>query len=380
MTNKEQKASLHISFAAIDPYVDGNIPLPTESRSNSDRIRWGTDDKYPEFLLALAQSAPTLRSIISGTVDFIVGDDLHIQALDGTTYKTDTVNTRGDSIRSQVKQLAHDWETFGGFALQIIRSKTGKVVELYHCPIRYLRTNKDNTVFYYSERWGDRPKVVTYPAFFPYTPEAWAALDDKQRAAAVSSILFVKDDDTHTYPLPIYCAAIKACETERCVADYHLNAVNNCFASSMIINFNNGQPTDEERKEIERSVNEKFSGHQNAGRIMLSWNDNKDLATTIETPKIERFGEHYTALSSSVRQQIFTAFRANPNLFGIPTENLGFSQEEYESAFRLYNRTHVRPVQRIICEAYDRIYGKTGVLTITPFSLDEDKATETNVN
>ena len=27
-------------------------------------------------------------------------------------------------------------------------------------------------------------------------------------------------------------------------------------------------------------------------------------------------------------------------------------------------------MQRLICDAYDRIYGQTGVLTITPFSLD----------
>lgn len=380
METNDKKAQLRISFAAIDPYLDGNIPLPTEGRAGRDRIRWGTDDKYPEFLLKLSQTAPTLRSIIGGTVDFIVGDDLYIQSVPGTKYAVDVMNTRGDSIRSQVKEIAHDWETFGGFALQVIRSTTGKVVEIYHCPIRFIRSNKDNTVFYYSEKWGGIPKFVTYPAFFPYTDETWARLNEQERKEAYSSILYIKDDNTHTYPLPLYCAAVKACETERCVADYHLNAVNNNFASSMIVNFNNGDPGADLRKEIERTFNEKFSGHQNAGRIMFSWNDNKELATTIETPKIERFGEHYTALSSSVRQQIFTAFRANPNLFGIPTENLGFSQEEYDSAFRLYNRTHVRPVQRIICEAYDRIYGAQNVLTITPFSIDEQKATDTNVN
>ena len=54
----------------------------------------------------------------------------------------------------------------------------------------------------------------------------------------------------------------------------------------------------------------------------------------------------------------------------IPTEGNGFANEQYEESFRLYNRTAVRPMQRLICDAYDRIYGQTGVLTITPFSLD----------
>ena len=147
----------------------------------------------------------------------------------------------------------------------------------------------------------------------------------------------------------------------------------------MFINFNNGVPSDEMKEEIERGVNEKFAGHTNAGRIAIAWNENKDSAVTITEPRVLDFGEKYKALASHVRQQIFTAFRANPNLFGIPTESLGFSQEEYESAFRLYNRTMVRPVQRQIVETYEYIYGKPGVLTIKPFSIEETTQ-ETNVN
>jgi hypothetical protein len=95
--------------------------------------------------------------------------------------------------------------------------------------------------------------------------------------------------------------------------------------------------------------------------------------------QVQDFGEKYKSLEKTARQRIFTAFRANPNLFGIPTESLGFSQEEYESAFRLFNRTHVRPIQRKIADAYDTIYGQKGVLTIVPFSMDEESATDTIV-
>ncbi|MGD7407521.1 hypothetical protein ACQCP7_25950, partial [Ralstonia pseudosolanacearum] len=81
---------------------------------------------------------------------------------------------------------------------------------------------------------------------------------------------------------------------------------------------------------------------------ILSWNANKESAATIESVKIEDFGARYDALAKRCRQEIFTAFRANPNLFGIPTESLGFSSEEYESAFKLFNRTQIRPCQRKI--------------------------------
>ena len=242
---------------------------------------------------------------------------------------------------------------------------------MHYIDISFLRSNKENTVFYYSENWnkGGRKDVIVYPAFSPNLD--WNALSDEERSRHASSILYVKRSNKRTYPVPCYAAAVKACEIERCIDDFHLNAINNGFTGSYIINFNNGVPDDKIKEEIEDSFNEKFSGHENAGRIGFSWNPNKESVTTIEKVDVVDFGEKYKSLESNSRQKIFTAFRANPNLFGIPTESLGFSSEEYESAFRLFNRTMIRPVQMMIADAYDKIYGQKGVLTIEPFSLDE---------
>ena len=367
----EDKKQVSVAFLALDPYIERNIPSPKETViAGKDLVQWGDLNRYPEFLWELYGTVPSLRSIINGTADFITGDSQTFQ-LPG--YEPGIVNTRGGTVRSVVEALAIDYETFGAFAIQVIRDLSGEVAEVYHCPVRYLRSNKENTVFYYSEKWGiaGRHKPARYPAFMPIPPERWAQLTDEEKDGNASSILFVKNTITQTYPSPIYAAAVNDCETERQVSMYHLNAVNNNFEPSCIINFNNGTPDDETRQEIEKDVEEKFSGAANARRIMLSFNPDKENATTFEYPKTEAFGSRYTALSKHIRQQIFTAFRANPNLFGIPTESLGFSQEEYEAAFRLYNRTMVRPVQRKICDAFDRIFGGTGVLTITPFSLEE---------
>lgn len=377
MENKDNRRS--IFFAAIDPYIETNIVAPTERKNGAaDWIVWGDGNRYPEYLLDLSKTVSTLRSVITGTVDFIAGDDVTITAQLGGRPQG-SMNKTGCTIREQVREVALDYETYGGFALQVIRSYTGEVVELYHIDMRYLRSNKDNTVFWYCEKWCEgRKNIIEYPAFYPYTPEAWAQLDEKGRNRHASSIYYVKNTTSQVYPLPVYAAAVKACETERCIDDYHLNAINNGFVGSAMVNFNNGVPSDEIKEEITSDFDQKYSGHQNALRIVYSFNDSRENATTITPIKTEDFGSKYDALSKHVRQQIFTAFRANPNLFGIPTENLGFSSEEYDSAFKLYNRTMVRPVQRTIAEAYERILGVQQVVTIKPFSLEAE--TETNVN
>lgn len=374
--NKPSRASF--SFAAIDPYVDNKMILPVERFvSGKDLVEWGNRNSYPDYLLDLYNNVPTLRSIINGNIDFVTGDDVSILPLTDN-LPNGQMNNRGDNIREQIKDIAKDYEIYGGFALQIIRNLIGMVAEVYYIDMRFLRTNKEGNVFYYCEDWSKSGKkdVIVYPAFMPNLN--WDTLDDEQRNRNASSILYVKNVHTQVYPAPLYAASIKACEIERLIDDFHINSLQNQFVSSAIINFNNGDPGDEMKKEIEDAINEKFAGAANGGRIMLSFNKNKESATDIVEFEVKDFGERYKALSEHSRQQIFTAFRANPNLFGIPTEGNGFANEQYAESFKLYNRTQIQPVQRLIADTYDKIYGTKGVLTIVPFSMDGE--TEDNIN
>ena len=380
MSNTEQNkpARARISFAAIDPYVDTNIILPVEKFVPAkDLVEWGTRNSYPDYLLDLYNTVPTLRAIINGNIDFIAGDDVSILPL--TQHLPNGImNNRGDHIREQIKDISKDYEIYGGFALQIIRNLIGEVAEVYYIDMRFLRTNKEGNVFYYCEDWSKsvRKDVVVYPAFMPNLN--WDALDDEARNRNASSILYVKNLHTQVYPAPLYAASIKACEIERLIDDFHLADINNHFVSSAIINFNNGIPDDEVKEQIEREFTEKFCGASNGGRTAFSWNPNKESATDIVEFEVKDFGERYKSLSDHSKQQIFTAFRANPNLFGIPTEGNGFANEQYAESFKLYNRTQIKPVQRMIADAYDKIYGQPKVLTIVPFSMDGES--EGNVN
>ena len=380
MSNTEQNkpARARISFAAIDPYIDTNIISPVEKFVPAkDLMEWGTRNSYPDYLLDLYNNVPTLRAIINGNIDFIAGDDVSILPL--TQHLPNGImNNRGDHIREQIKDISKDYEIYGGFALQIIRNLIGEVAEVYYIDMRFLRSNKEGNVFYYCEDWSKsvRKDVVVYPAFMPNLN--WDTLDDEARNRNASSILYVKNIHTQVYPAPLYAASIKACEIERLIDDFHLADINNHFVSSAIINFNNGIPDDDVKEQIEREFTEKFCGASNGGRTAFSWNPNKESATDIVEFEVKDFGERYKSLSDHSRQQIFTAFRANPNLFGIPTEGNGFANEQYAESFKLYNRTQIKPVQRMIADAYDKIYGQPKVLTIVPFSMDGESEGKVN--
>lgn len=366
MNKPENEQRPVVAFAAIDPYVETNIVPPTERKyAGSERVQWGPGDRYPAYILELFESCPTLRSVISGCVDFITGDQVLFRGDSAAKMNAD-----GDNPRDVVADLALSMERLGGIAINVVRGKDGKPLHVYALDVSTIRSNSDNTVFWYSKKWGKgNPDPVRIPEYIPGIADKWASLTEKERNEAASSLVFIKTDKMRVYPSPCFAAAVKACEIERNIDDYHLNSLENGFAASAIVNFCNGIPADAQKAEIEKDVREKFSGHQNAGRIAVNFADSKDNMAFFQTLKTEDFGERYAALAKHSRQQIYTSFRANPNLFGIPTESLGFSSEEYETAFKLFNRTHVRPIQTLITDAFEYIFGEK-VLEIRPFTLD----------
>lgn len=368
----------HVSFAAIDQYVETNIVLPTEKVTNRNFVEWGKGNNYPGYLLDLYNNVTTLRSIINGNIDFVTGDDVTILPL-GDRFAEGIMNTRGDLITDIVRDLAKDYNLYGGFALQIIRDHNGDVAEIYYIDMRFIRSNKENDVFYYNEHWekGGRKDVIIYPKFLRNLD--WASLSDEERDRHASSILFVKNVHTQVYPAPMYAASVLSCEIEKAISQYHWNSLNNNFCPDIIINFNNGDPGDEIKEEIVSDLEEKFSGYQNGKRFMVSFNKDRMSAVTIDAIKTDDFSERYKALEESCRRQIFAAFRAQPLLFGLNMDvSTGFSTDEFEQTFKLYNRTQIRPVQRLIADAFNRIYGSKGVLTIKPFSLESDTEQEVN--
>ena len=79
----EDNKKVQLSFLALNPYQERNIPAPTEKvLQGKDMVEWGDKNRYPEFLWDLYCSVPTLRSIINGTKDFIVEEDNQIATND----------------------------------------------------------------------------------------------------------------------------------------------------------------------------------------------------------------------------------------------------------------------------------------------------------
>ena len=356
--------NIQLAFAAVNKEWEELIPQQIEVDGVKDYVLYGKDNNYPNYLYGLFNDVSTLKTIIEGTADYVIGDDVkcNIKGFDVE------INTKGDTMRELIRLLARDYLLYGGFAVQVIRNKVGEVRELYYMDFRYLRSSKKNDVFWYSEdftkKYVRNSKTVVYPKYIAENKDIPA------------SILYVTNEKSKTYPTPRYSGSIKACEMERAIDTYHLSSIENGFGGSYIINFLNGIPTDEVKAEIEKNVNEKFCGASNAGRVLINFANGRDNATTLDKLDVEDFGEKYKSAAERAKTQIFTAFRAIPQLFGDMSAATGFNSQEFTESFKVFNRTVCRPIQQTICDSIDKIFNNKNSVTISPFSLGEDDENE----
>lgn len=343
-----------LAFSAINPVIESNIPSAEEVPiRGKEYYSWGEDNNFPAYLTDITENVAAVQAIIRATTDFICGEDIRANfTLPG--LPNGVVDKKGTTIDVLVRRLANDYLTLGGFAIQVIRNLQGDIAELCYIDLSGIRTNKKNDTFWYAEEWKWGTKALKIPAFKDEEP---------------NSILLVKDCTSKSvYPKPAFQAALAACETEKAIDNWHLNNIQSGFASNVIISMNNGIPDEVQQEEIERRIQEKFSGSENSGRILIMYNEGKENAATIEKLNDDSVDEKYIQLSKRTKEVIFTSFGISPILLGVQPENNGFAAIEYAEAYKLYNKTRVQPMQKALIRAFETIVGKDAI-TIEPYQL-----------
>lgn len=360
---------IKVSMAAIDKIIETSIPSFNEKEARGKEfVSWGEDNSVPNYLYDLYTNVTTLRSIINGTSDFVCGDNVTsvIEKLNKE------VNQKGDKLYEFIGDITRNYLVYGNAFIQVIRNKNGDVAELYSISPKYVRTSKKNDIFYYSEDYAKgyvrSNKKIVYPKFV------------FEATNIPTSMLMLKSETDKTYGLPLYVASLKDCEVQKQISEFNLSQLENGFYGSYVFNFSNGIPDDQSKSEIEKNIQEKFCGSSNAGRVLLNFSDGKDNGLTLQKMDIVNYAEKYNTTDDRSTKKIYESFGASPVIFGVEKDTTGFNSEDYEQAFKLYNRLRVKPLQKKIVAMFDKIYGVENTITIEPFTIDwsEDSKEDNN--
>ncbi len=345
-------------------------PIVQEVRGR-DYIEYGTEDwknLYPQFLIDLYYSSSTHAAIINQTAEIIAGEDLVCEEEDAINLETYVKLKKflrhansNESLHQVIKKVAFDFKLQGAYALHIVwnRERT-EIVELYHVPVERVRAGRPNELgkidtYFISADWGNTRTNKPYPI---------TAFNVNDRTSG-SQLLYTGaySPNMDVYHTPDYIAGCNWALVDQRVAEFHLNNIENGFSGSYFISFANGVPTQEERRQIEQSLTDKFVGAANSGKFILTFSDDKTRTPEITPISVSDADKQYLALQELLVSNICAAHRiTSKTLMGIDTSN-GFSSnaDELINAANFYQNTVVRGFQLNILNTLQTIFSVNNI-------------------
>jgi DNA-binding MarR family transcriptional regulator len=144
-----------------------------------------------------------------------------------------------------------------------------------------------------------------------------------------------------------------------------------------MINFNNGKVSEEEEGRIEKMLTTKFTGSKNAGKFILSFNENSESAPSILDLSGTELDKHFDLLNKSVQQEIFTSHKiTSPMLFGIRTEGQLGGRNELREASELFQNRYISVKQKEIESIINYLYSFSDVTAKLELNILEPIAFE----
>lgn len=324
-------------------------------------IEFGDRNDYPQYLLELYNKSAKHNAIIKGKVNYIIGNGWTAPDTDIAANEFIKKPNPYETLDDLTRKVSTDIEVFGGAYLEIIWSVVGgQLSSVTHIDYTKIRTNKDNTQFWYKNNWNDRKEI----------PVVINRFNTQLRQGR--QILYLKEyrPGLDTYALPGWMGALNYIESDVEVSRHVLGNAQTGFSASKMITLTNGDPTPDEKRNIERRFHDRFTG-SDGKKIILSFTDDpnrKPIIDDLGTSDLTK--ENFSQVDTLIQQNIFAGHQiVSPILFGIKTEGQLGGATELQNAYEIFKNTYANDKQRFIESAMNmlaRLKGATEEMHIVP--------------
>jgi len=350
MKEKQQ----HTEIKSIN-FSRAELPKFEEVVNKKEWVYFGEDNLAPKHLVDYYNYSPTHHSCISSKRDGVIGNSLFSTDED-QDLRLISANPM-ESVYDVFKKCALDMVLFGCYSLNIIWKQDRElgISEFYHIDVSKLRVGKADELdyvkdYFYSGDWSNLRKYPTrkIPSFNPLNDEP-------------SQIYYHKpySPNTFYYAQPDYVAGITSINTEVEIGRFHLKNIQNSFHPSLWVNLNSGIPSTEERDSIFKHLTDRYSGSDNAGRLMVSFNE--DAASQPEITQIDNNTNDtlFGTLNEMTVSNILTANRITSGLLlGIKNGDnggLGSNKDELLVSYNHFLNTVVKPIQQQLLDGFQKV-------------------------
>ena len=326
--------------------------------SGKSYILNGKNNAGYDYVIDRYKYSPTNSAILDSYYSYIYGRGLT------ANYTVNQANQMAIIqklfSKDNVKKIVKDFSLFHEASFEIILGKSGnEIAQINHLPKNKVVPTEANEYgeipsYWYSYNWNDLRKypAIEIPAFIQGTTEK-------------KTIFVIKEytiDDFY-FARPSYYSGLNYAELEEQISIYCINHIKNGLSAGYIINVNEGITDDEVKDAFERNVIRKFTGSENANKFILSFNSNKDSATTLEAVQVADAHQQYQFLTEEARKQLLTAHKVvSGAILGIQTAT-GFSSnaDEIETAFNETMLNVIKPLQDTLTDGFEYVLGQNNI-------------------
>jgi len=257
-------------FIQLEEYKSPKI---TESKRDN-WVEFGEDNNYFQYLIDRYNNSTTNNAIINNIIKLNYGKG--IKAKDAKLRPNEYARFKMLFSDETVKKVIADAKIFGNYAFQVIYNGKKEIAQVEHIPVQLLRAEKCNDkgeveAYYFSDNWQDPKKFVPkrIPAF---------------GFGGEIEILFSGNYTVGQkyYSNVDYIGALPYAKLEEEIADYLINEVQNGFAPTTVVNFNNGVPDEEKQRQMVSKVEGKLTGAKGK-KVIVGFNSDETRKTTVDT-------------------------------------------------------------------------------------------------
>jgi ribosomal protein S25 len=336
-------------------------------------IKYGENNDYPEYIVDLYNKSSKHSAIIKSKVHYITGNGWSGQP-DAQAF-IDKAN-RIESLNDLTRKVSLDIEIFGGAFLEIIWDMSGNLAEIWHCDYTKMRTNKDNTQYWYKEDWKDnKVKPIVVAAFNPKQPIG-------------KQILYVKEyrPNIGIYGLPSYFAALNYIESDIEVSKHILGNAQTGFSASKLITLPNGEPNDEEKRNVDQRIRKTYSGADGKKYMIAFVNDisRKPVIDDLGTSDLTK--EDFGKIDELIQTNIFSGHQVTtPSIMGIAEAGKLGTRTEMRDGYEIFKNTYVNAKQMHLESVFNMLAKYKGVeseikiIPTEPIGIEFSEATIVSV-
>jgi hypothetical protein len=332
-----------------------------KERKGMGYMEFGEMNDYPNYLLDLYNKSAKHNAIIRGKVNYINGNGWKAGEGDAIAESFIANPNPVESLFEISRKVETDIEIFGGSYVEVIWSQVGgQMSAIYHIDYTRVRTNEDNTQFWVKKDWKDRKEnFEVYPAFNTNVRQG-------------KQILYLKEyrPGLKAYALPGYMGALNYIESDIEVSKHVLGNAQTGFSASKMITLTNGDPSPEEKRNIERRFSDRFTGADGKKFILSFVNDASRKPIVDDLGASDLTKEDFGRVDSIIQQNIFAGHQiTTPTLFGIQEPGQLGTRSQMRDAYEIFKNTYINDKQQYVEQVFTklaRIKGAVSDLNIIP--------------